>query len=481
MARIAIPAFPALVAALALPAAAQLPSGFTEKPFATAATFAEATSMAHADDGRIFVSERAGNIKVIKGENATVVVKIATTTEREQGLLKIAAHPGFAQKPWIYAFHISADYKRHYITRIKLDANSAMVSMDTVVRLPDLENAGRHNGGGMAFGKDGFLYVGRGNDELGGGANPAANWASVKGKILRYTAEGAPAPGNPHYATGANDGEKSIWARGFRNPWTLHADPISGRVFTGDVGDGNETVEEITAPDAAKDYWYGYGSGGGDGIGAGGGKSIDPFAYHPTGAAGECAIVAEVPYNAAVVSSWPAEYKNRLYVADYCGLAIRSVPLDKPAGSVNLHSGAGAVNFYPNSKKKVGMSLGKDGNLYYVEYVNNGKAYQISYNGPISAAQAPALSPRSFALRMGAAGKVEFDLSGASLAGAEDLTLTILEPDGKVRFQGAAEASGAGAKAEGFRPVSAGLHVCRLSWSQGGAARQALGRLLVLP
>ena len=491
MARNATPDFPhrtapaAALAALALlglaaPAQAQLPKDFVEKPFATAATFAEATSMAHADDGRIFVSERAGNIKVIKGENATVVLKIATTTEREQGLLKIVAHPGFATKSWLYAFFLSADYKRHYIARIKLDANSAVASVDTVVRLPDLENGGRHNGSGMAFGKDGFLYVGRGNDELGGASNPAANWASVKGKVLRYTEDGAPAPGNPHYATGANDGEKSIWARGFRNPWTLTSDPISGRIFAGDVGDGTESVEELTAPDAAKDYWYGYGVGGGDGVGTAGGKAIDPFTFHPTGASGECAVVAEVPFNAAAKSNWPAEYKNRLYVADYCGLAIRSVPLDKPAGSINLHSGTGAVNFYPNSKKKVGMGLGIDGNLYYVEYVNTGKIYQISYTGVVGVSPAPALVPRTFSLRMGATGTVEFDVGGG-LQGAENLRLSIMEPDGKVRFEGAATAAGAGVKAVGFRPVSAGLHICKLSWSESGAARQAMGRLLVLP
>ncbi len=466
-----------------IPARAQLPKDFVEKAFAPNATFAEATSITFADDGRIFVGERGGRIKLIQGDKAVQVCSTLTTIEREQGLLKILAHPNFAAKPWLYAYHMSKDYKRHYIVRFKFDANSAVTSLDTVVTLPDLENIGRHNGSGMAFGKDGFLYVGRGNDELGGGNNPAANWASVKGKILRFTEEGKPAPGNPHYATGANDGEKSIWARGFRNPWTLTADPISGRIFEGDVGDGTEELNELTAPDAGKDYWYGYGVGGGDGVGAAGGKAIDPIYFHGTGAKGECAIVGEVPYNSAAKSNWPAEYRNRLYVADYCGLSIRSVPLDKPAAPVNVQNdGNGTLEFYPNSKKKVGLTLGPDGNLYYVEYVNAGKIYQISYTGAAPVNTAPSLAPRTFSMRMGKAGTVEFAISAVTgLGAATDARLSIMEPNGKVRFQGNADVSGGSVLAQGFHPAAAGLHICLLTWSERGEARQAFGRLMVLP
>ena len=472
----------AMLLAAAVVTKAQLPKDFVEKVFAANATFAEPTSIAHADDGRIFVSERGGKIKLIEGDKAVLVCSTLTTTEREQGLLKILAHPNFAAKPWLYAYHMSKDYKRHYIVRFKFGAGNAVASQDTVVTLPDLENTGRHNGSGMAFGKDGFLYVGRGNDELGGGNNPAANWASVKGKILRYTEEGKPAPGNPHYATGANDGEKSIWARGFRNPWTLTADPISGRIFEGDVGDGTEELNELTAPDAGKDYWYGYGVGGGDGVGAAGGKSTDPIYFHGTGAKGECAIVGEVPYNAAANSNWPAAYKNKIYVADYCGLSIRSVPLDKPAAAVNLQDGAGAFEFYPNSRKKVGLSLGLDGNLYYGEFVNAGKIYQISYIGASPVNTTPSLAPRTFSMRLGRSGTVEFALTaGAPLGAVAQAVLTIMEPDGKVRYQGNAEVTGGSVRAQGFRPASAGLHICRLSWSDRGEFRQAFGRLMVLP
>jgi hypothetical protein len=379
---------------------------------------------------------------------------------------------------------MTADLNHHNVTRIEVDANNAVVKVDTVIKLPQLENQGRHNGSGMVFGKDGYLYVARGQDELGGAANPAALWTSQKGKILRFTEDGKPAPGNPH-ANAATDAEKSIWARGFRNPWTMAIDPVSGRIFEGDVGDGTEELNDVTAPDAAKDYWYGYGNGGGDGVGAAGGKAIDPIYYHPTGGAGECAIVAEVPMNAAITSTWPAEYKNRIYVADYCGASIRSVPLNNPANPVNLQAtGNGTQVFYNNSQVKVGMSLGLDGNLYYVAYGTNKKAYMITYNGPVSVSEpaANSLSVRNFVMRMGQGSDVKLTLNGdISLKDQGEGEFAILGADGRVLFSQPMRMIGNTFTAHGFHPSAAGLYACRLNWKADGADRQAMGRLVVLP
>ncbi|HKP98022.1 MAG TPA: PQQ-dependent sugar dehydrogenase [Fibrobacteria bacterium] len=471
-----------MLAAAAL-SAAQPPAHFTEKVLAANATFTEATSMAHADDGRIFVSERGGNIKVIKGADAPVIYKVNTTVKREQGLLKIQVHPGFAAKSWVYAYYTTADNHHHNVSRIGLDKDNNVVKVDTVIKLPALENQGRHNGSGMVFGKDGFLYVSRGQDELGGASDPAALWTSQKGKILRFTEDGQPAPGNPHYAGGTAE-EKSVWARGFRNPWTMAMDPVSGRILVGDVGDGTEEIDDVTRPDPAKDHWYGYGYGGGDGVGAAGGKAIEPIYFHPTGGAGECAIVAEVPYNAAVASNWPAEYKDRIYVADYCGGAIRSVPLANPAAPVNLQAAGNGTVFYPDSPTKVGLSLGIDGNLYYAAYGSNKKAYVIAYNGPtgLRARAAARLTVRQAAFRMGTAADVPFTLDGdASLRDGGKAEFSVQGADGRVAFRQELEMRGDSFRARGFRPTAAGLYACRLSWKEEGAERRAYGRLIVLP
>ena len=163
-------------------------------------------------------------------------------------------------------------------------------------------------------------------------------------------------------------------------------------------------------------------------------------------------------------------------------MSIRSVPLDKPSAAVNLHDGAGAFEFYPSSRKKVCLSLGLDGNLYYAEFVNTGKIYQISYTGVAPVKMTPSLAPRTFSMRIGRSGTIEFALTaGAPLGAVARADLTIMEPDGKVRYQGNAEVTGGSVRAQGFRPASAGLHICRLSWSDRGESRQAFGRLMVLP
>lgn len=477
------------IAACAATAFGQLPQGFVEKTIATKAVFTEATSMAHADDGRIFVSERGGTIKLIKGDSAVLVYKINTTIEREQGLLKIQAHPGFAGKSWLYCYYMTADLNHHNISRLVLDQNSTVTRVDTVVKLPVLENQGRHNGSGMVFGKDGFLYVSRGNDEIGGAANPAGLWTSQKGKILRFTDEGLPAPGNPHYGNaGATDAEKSIWARGFRNPWTLAYDPYSGRILEGDVGDGTEEINDVTKPDAAKDYWYGYGVGGGDGVNAGGKKNtIDPIYYHATGFQGECAVVAEVPYSADRPSNWPAEYKNKIYIADYCGNSIKMVSLDAPAAPTDINAaGSGMKVFYDDSQKKVGLYVGLDGNLYYVAYGANQKAYEIYNTAPASLQKERAASPGmildNLVFTAGRISDVSFTLRGESAsAEAAQAVFSVLSADGRVQFQQAAPFNGANFRLSGFKPASAGIFICQLSWNAQGTARRALGRMVVLP
>jgi glucose/arabinose dehydrogenase len=472
----------------------QLPSGFAEKVIASKATFTEATSMAHADDGRIFVTERGGNVKLIKGDDAVVVYKVSTTTDREQGLLKCQVHPDFAQKSWLYLYYMTADNNHHNITRLKLDQNSAVTGVDTVIKLPVLENMGRHNGSGMVFGKDGFLYVSRGQDELSGAANPAALWTSQKGKVLRFTDEGLPAPGNPHYNTaGASEGEKTVWARGFRNPWTLAYDPYSGRILEGDVGDGTEEINDVTQPDVAKDSWYGYGVGGGDGVNAGGkNNTIDPIYYHGTGAQGECAIVAEVPYSASRPSNWPAEYKDKIYIADYCGTAIKMVPLKNPAAPTDINNVAssGMKVFYPDSRIKVGLYVGIDGNLYYVNYGPNDKAYMIYNTAPTSLKNAAthSLNAQDAVLKMGGSSELRFTVMGEGPVGETDkdgtagiAEFSILGADGKTRFSQTVAIRGGAFLAQGFKPETAGIFICKLSWKTGGADRQALGRLAVLP
>ncbi len=464
----------------------QLPAGFTQVDIAPTATFLEPTSMAFGNEGSVFISERAGNVKVIQGNTAVIVYHVNTTINREQGLLKIQVHPRFNQNGWLYLYYMTADYNHHNVGRITLDASYNVTRVDTLIQLPALENLGRHNGSGLVFGNDGYLYVSRGQDELTGAANPAALWTSQKGKILRFTELGLPAPGNPHYSTpGASVAEQSIWARGFRNPWTLAIDPISGRILEGDVGDTHEEINDVTNPDPAKGYWYGYGVGGGDGPNPTGlGNTVDPLYWHGTGVNGECAVVSEVPYNAAFPSPWPAQYKDRIYVSDYCGNLIRSMPLNPPAvhtADMNV-AASGMQVFGSSTTTKVGLYLGLDGDLYYAGFVlgQNLHAYKIHYT-PTAITPAPRLS-LSGLFRVGLNSEMKFALQGEFLP--RDLgqaTFTVAGPDGRILFRQTPAVDGKNLRIDGFRPGRAGIFLCRLHWTSGGEEHSVHGLITVLP
>ena len=466
----------------------QWPANFVQQDISPNSTYLEPTSMAFGNEGSVFISERAGNIKVIEGNTARTVYTVSTTTNREQGLLKIQVHPRFNQTGWLYLYYITADYNHHNLGRLTLDSNNNVTRVDTLVRLPALENTGRHNGGGLVFGNDGLLYLGRGNDELGGATNPAGLWTSMKGKILRFTENGLPAPGNPHYNTGgASVGEQSIWARGFRNPWTMGVDRISGRLFVGDVGDAFEEMNDVTAPTASEDYWYGYGVGGRDGLNPTGlSNTIDPLYLHNTGANGECAIVSTVPYHANVVSNWPAQYKDRLYFSDYCRTMIRSVPLNPPAThteDVNIVA-SGSVNFGSTPSTTVGLYLAPDGDLYFAGFAlgQNLRAYRIHYNIP------NAIAPQSHRLnfsgsyRVGNNSGISLSLPyGYSLRDGESVRLIVTDQRGKTVYQRNPTTEGGKLRLEGFNPGRPGVFFCRLSWTAGGKAQRAKGLITVWP
>lgn len=472
----------AILPVLAGIAHAQLPAGFTKVQVAPKAVIQNGISFAHANDGRIFVAEISGSVKAIKGDTAVTVHKVATNIDREQGLLKIIAHPSFDKNGWLYLYYLTADRDHHNIDRITVDKNGNTTEAKNVVKLPQLTNGGRHNGSGMAFGKDGYLYVGRGEDET---SSWAPKWDTQRGKVLRFTEDGQPAPGNPHAATaGAGIEEKSIWARGFRNPFTLFTDPYTGRIFEGEVGGQFEEINDVTAPDASKDWNYSWGAG--DGVNPGGkGATIDPAYYYKTGSIG-CAVVSAVPYNSAAPSNWPLEYRNRLYINDWCQGWIRSMPLTGTTGPLDVANAASGSQMFISSgiSNALGLSLGLDGALYYAAH--NGKAiYKIVYGGG-----ATLLAPKSReggfrvlggSLTAGRNASLLIGFEGLSPEPGQAARVEILDPEGRILHAGTIRAEGRAFRLEGYRPARAGLIICRVVWSAGGELRRSSGRMAVMP
>jgi len=162
----------------------------------------------------------------------------------EMGLLGIAFHPNYGSNGRFYVNYITNQgcTRCTRISEFTLGATSVLEDSERIVMTIN-QPASNHNGGQIAFGPDGFLYIGMGD----GGANSGngQDLTTLHGAMLRIdvdsTATGyAIPPDNPAWPVGA---QREIWAYGLRNPWRFNFDPLNGNLYLGDVG--GSRVEEI--------------------------------------------------------------------------------------------------------------------------------------------------------------------------------------------------------------------------------------------
>jgi glucose/arabinose dehydrogenase len=165
----------------------------------------------------------------------------------EQGLLSVAFSPDFANDQRIYAYYTRGAPNPTILARFQVVGNAMDTSVETVViSIPDF--ASNHNGGRIAFGNDGYLYLSLGDG--GGGGDPNENGQNINtllGKVLRLNVTGQATytnpPDNPYVGVAGAD---EIFAIGFRNPWRMSIDSFTGEAWLGDVGQGNwEEVDRV--------------------------------------------------------------------------------------------------------------------------------------------------------------------------------------------------------------------------------------------
>jgi glucose/arabinose dehydrogenase len=229
-----------------------VPAGFTLTRYVSG--FATVpTAAVIAPDGRIFVCEQSGHLRLVKNGAlvAQLVISLAVKSDGESGLVGVTLHPDFATNHFIYLYYTTTIGGPHNrIVRYTLNGDVADPASEVVLaELPPID-APKHNGGAMSFGGDGKLYVAVGDNEVG--AN-APLLTTPFGKMLRLNADGSIPTDNPFYSqtTGIN---RSIWARGLRNPFTFVIEPGTGRMLINDVG--NSTWEEINVGRPGADYGW---------------------------------------------------------------------------------------------------------------------------------------------------------------------------------------------------------------------------------
>jgi glucose/arabinose dehydrogenase len=201
----------------------------------------------HAGDGsnRIFVVEQRGRIRLLSGGPAgTPFLDIHTLVLccGERGLLGLAFHPSFKTNKKFYVNYTRVGDGATVIDEYRVTTNPNVVSTSTrrqiLVIAQPFEN---HNGGGLAFGPDGYLYIGMGDGGSGGDPQDRAqNLNSLLGKMLRIDVNGT-SSGKAYRIPSTNPfvgraGLDEIWALGLRNPWRWSFDRLTGDLWIADVG-----------------------------------------------------------------------------------------------------------------------------------------------------------------------------------------------------------------------------------------------------
>lgn len=261
-----IPAQPVPVTATASPSAAAFPDPESYVWAPVVSGLQSPVDIQFPDDGtrRMFVLEQVGRIRIV--ENGQLVQEPYLDISNrvgsggdEQGLLGLAFHPDFKDNPYFYINYTDLNGNT-VIARFKAQGDSADPASETdLMHVP--QPFPNHNGGGLVFGPDGFLYMGLGDGGSQGDPNGnGQNTHVLLGKILRIDVDhGDPyaiPAGNPFVNSG---GRPEIWAYGLRNPWRFSFAQGTNELYIADVGqDLWEEVDVALGNPAGLNYGWNY-------------------------------------------------------------------------------------------------------------------------------------------------------------------------------------------------------------------------------
>ena len=416
-----------LVALPSTVAAATLPTTFTETQ--VAGGLSSPTAMQFAPDGRLFICEQGGRLRVVKDGALlpTPFLTVSVSSAGERGLLGVAFDPAFATNHFVYIYYTVPTPAHNRISRFTANGDVAVAGSETVIfELDNLSSATNHNGGALAFGPDGKLYAAVGENANSANAQSIAN---VLGKMLRLNKDGSIPNDNPFFTSAAGK-NRAIWALGLRNPFTFAFDPAGTEMFINDVG--QNTWEEIDDGLAGANYGWPETEG----------ATTDPrfksprYTYDHTG--GTCAITGGAFYS-PLTPQFPGDYVRDYFFADYCGGWIRKLDTD---GSV--------TTFATGIAAPVDLKVSDDGRLYYLARGAGGATgvvYRIDYG-----ATAPTITTQpssrtvqagaavTFSVRASGPGPLQYQWrrDGVDIAGAtaQDYTIAaVAQTDNSARFR----------------------------------------------
>jgi putative heme-binding domain-containing protein len=321
-----------------------VPSGFKATVVATGLT--GATAMEVAPDGRIFVCEQTGALRVIKDGKLLPepFVKLPVDATWERGLIGVTIAPDFPKNPSVFVCYVAAKpYPHHVVSRFTAQGDRAkpgseflLLEGDDQTKLGGTVPAG-HQGGALHFGKDGKLYIAIGDQTAG---KPAQELNSLLGRLLRINPDGSIPDENP-FASQATGKYRATWALGLRNPFTFAVQPETGRLFLNDVGG---QAEEINEGIAGANYGWPTVEHG---------PTTDrrfrgPIHHYPT------ACICGGAF-APKALRWPKEYRGQYFFGDFNHGWIKTID---PAQPARAHSFATGI------RRLVDLRFASDDSLY---------------------------------------------------------------------------------------------------------------------
>ena len=330
------------------------------------------------DRSRLFVVEQPGRIRVIR-DGALAATPFLDLSSRisfggERGLLGLAFHPGYAQNGRFFVNYTDPNGDTHVAEfHGNPGTDTADAGSERLVLFVQQPFA-NHNGGGLAFGGDGMLYVGLGDG--GSGGDPfrnGQNLGGLLGKMLRIDVDrGSPytvPADNPFRSTAGARGE--IWAYGLRNPWRFAFDRATGDLVIADVGQNlrEEVDVGLASRHGGENYGWNVTEGSHCFEPASGcntsGITLPVLEYgHGEG----CSITGGVVYRGCRLPGYQGTY----FYADYCSHFVRSFRLEagRPTDPRDWTAALGGGLNSPTS-----FGVDADGEAYIVD--QDGEVYRI--------------------------------------------------------------------------------------------------------
>ena len=334
------------------------PPGFQSTPVITTGLEAP-TGFEIAPDGRIFILERAGRVRIYKNGQllSAPFVTMSAVASGDRGLIGIDFDPDFTTNCYVYFYYTNADDLLNYVVRYN---GCSDVGTDRQIIYNTTSPSNQlHVGGSVQFGTDGKLYLAVGDNGYPPNAQDLSN---PHGKILRINKDGSIPTDNPFYNQAGRLGE--IWAYGMRNPWRFQFDSVTGNLYGGDVG--NYSWEEINHIVRGGNYGWpikeGYCTPSCE-------DTINPLYAYPH--AGASASVTGGPIYRG--SMFPADYQGDLIFADLAQGVIKRIEFDAEGNR------AGVKDFDSNVPWIADMKVAPDGSMYYVAFFP-GRLYRVTYD-----------------------------------------------------------------------------------------------------